>query len=123
MQEYVEKEKRKGNAKKVFAAIFAALFVLGGGAAVVITGFVSGGFVNINMVVVTQHGVAALSIVGQNILSTSIDLGNTTDQMTTLIVTLIGVMIPLMVIMWYFGLFSDLFGMLGGFFKKGFKRE
>ncbi len=124
MEQVVKKEKKERK-NKVIAALFAALLVIGGGAFVLLTGYVSGGFVNVNIVAVSQHGVAALSIAGPvNALTTTIDVGNTTDQMTTLFVTLIAIMIPLIIIMAYLGIFQDFIGGIGRAFGGLFhKRE
>ena len=122
-QVYEERdEKKKRNI--VTAMIFSALIVLGGVGLFIVSAFVGGnGVVVVNAIAITRNGVQALSIVGHVALdTTSIDVSNTTSQMTTLFVTLIAVMIPLIIIMAYLGIFQDFIGAIsrgfGGLFGR-----
>lgn len=55
--------------------------------------------------------------------TTGIDVGNTTNQMMTLFITLITVMIPLIIIMAYLGIFQDFIGAIGRAFGGLFGRH
>ncbi len=63
------------------------------------------------------------NIVGAVALDTSVDISNTTGEMTTLFVTLITLMIPLIIIMAYLGIFQDFIAAIGRAFGGLFGRH
>ena len=121
MQVY-EKEKKKN--KVAVAVMFTALILMSGIGVVAVSAFIVDGYAVVNVVAVTHNSITALSIAGPIALDTStIDVSNTTSQMTTLFVTLIAVMIPLIIIMAYLGIFQDFIGGIGRAFGGMFKRQ